>query len=323
MLNVCILGGLGYIGSHLLELLVPRQDIRIKVLDLELFGKDHVEHILQLSNVEYFRGNICNAADLSKVIRGSDVVIHLAGLVGDPACSIDKEITWLCNEQSSKIISSICNHYCVPFLIFVSTCSVYGASFSSDLLDEESKLNPVSLYAETKIISEDIFLSSFEGKCSILRFATVFGLSKRMRFDLVANLFTIKAVKEGRFQVFGGTQYRPFLHCHDAARSILTLLGSDWSLVDREIFNVSCENVAIRDLAILVRESLPNTLVEFISKKEDRRNYCVSSKKVKEVLGFEPLISLKEGIEEMGNKFLSSFNDWKSPKYYNHLVEIT
>jgi len=314
---VCLLGGFGYIGSHVVELLL-NQGYKVKVLDYLVFKKDHMKDYMD--RIDFYRGDIRDATDVAKAVCDSDAVVHLAGLVGDPACAIDEEKTWLCNNESSRIIADVCNHYNTKRFIFISSCSVYGASPSHVVLNEGSYLNPVSLYAKTKIDSEKIFLEMIEGDCAILRLATVFGYSRRMRFDLVVNKFTIEAVKEKKLQVFGGTQFRPFIHCQDVARAILTVLRSDSSKINRETFNVSVENINIRDLANLVATLVQNTEVEIVDKAEDDRNYRVSSEKISWLLGFNPTLSLKAGIKDLIDKIEKfKYNDWKSNKiYYNH-----
>ena len=145
MKTVAVLGGLGYIGSHLIHLL-SKEKIIVKILDLQLFGWKHLEKLLRKNkNISLIKGDIRDATDLSFVIKDADYVIHLAGLVGDPACSLDEDVTWLHNMASSEIITDVCNHYKIKKLIYASSCSVYGASPFDVMLNEGSYLNPVSI----------------------------------------------------------------------------------------------------------------------------------------------------------------------------------
>lgn len=324
MKTVAVLGGLGYIGSHLIHLL-SKENINVRILDLELFGRRHLDRLLRENKrITTVKGDIRDAGDLASVIRGSDFVIHLAGLVGDPACSIDEDVTWLHNMASSEIITDICNHYQVKRLIYSSSCSVYGASPSDITLNEGSHLNPVSLYAKTKIDSEKIMLSKFNGCCTVLRLATVFGWSDRMRFDLVANIFSIKAVKEKKIEVFGGKQYRPFVHCYDAAKAFKHILHfEDENKINGEVFNVSCESISIDKLASMFKDIVPGVDIQITDKKEDDRNYKVDSNKIQWLLGYEPYFDLRSGILDMLT-FIdeNGYGDWKTnSKYYNHLME--
>lgn len=323
METVVVLGGLGYIGSHLIHLL-DREQYRVRILDIELFGWNHMGRLLSLHNLIYHQtGDIRNAADLAGVIKDADYVIHLAGLVGDPACSLDEDVTWLHNMESSEIIVDICNHYKVKRLIYSSSCSVYGASPSDVTLNEGSYLNPVSVYAKTKIDSEKIMLDKFEGCSTVLRLATAFGWSDRMRFDLVANIFAIKAVKENKIEVFGGKQYRPFIHCYDAALAFLHVMKyPDERKLNGERFNVSCESISILELGKLFGELLPEIEVEITNKQEDGRNYKVDATKIEWLLGFEPHFNLREGILDMINFIRENgYNDWETNNiYYNHIL---
>lgn len=315
-MKVTVLGGAGYVGSHLVNILLDKK-IEVNVLDRLVFKNNQLENFKKNPLFNLFVGDIRNIRDLSKAINGSDVVIHLAGLVGDPSCQVDPEVTWSHNIESSVLISDVCNYYKVDRLLFASSCSVYGAAPSHILLNEGSYKNPVSLYAQSKIDSEKIFSEKFNGIYSTLRLATVFGYSPRMRFDLVINLFTIKGIKEQTISVFGGRQYRPFIHCYDVARAFDILLFSDEKLINREVFNVCCENYMIKDLARLV-STIVDCEVAYVAKKEDNRNYKVSSEKIEWLLGFKPEINVHDGIVEMSEKIKEfGFNDWKTDNYKN------
>jgi nucleoside-diphosphate-sugar epimerase len=316
MQTVAILGGAGYIGTHLIKLLLTH-GAKVKVLDRLIFGSEPINEFKNENNFELIVGDIRNIRDVSRAIKGSDIVIHLAGLVGDPACQVDEEITWSHNTESSVVIADVCNYYNVKRLIFASSCSVYGSASSDITLNEGSYKNPVSLYAKTKIESEQIFTEKFKGIYSALRLATVFGHSNRMRFDLVPNLFTIKAVKEGKISVFGGTQYRPFIHCFDAARAFYYLTIANGELIDREVFNVSVENYTITGLGSLIKD-ITGCEIEFVTQKEDNRNYKVSSEKIEWILGYKPTINVEDGIIEMVEKINEiGYNNWKDDVYKN------
>lgn len=321
MKSIVVLGGLGYIGSHLVKLLLDR-NYHVKILDGEFFGKDHIEELLRNTNCTYIKGDIRNSVSLAKIIKDADAIIHLAGLVGDPACSIDEDETWLSNTLSTGLIVDVANYYNIKKLIFASSCSVYGASPEKFILNEGSYLNPVSLYAKTKMGSEKILFEKFNGICTVLRLATVFGHSERMRFDLVANLFTVRAIKTGSIEVFGGTQYRPFIHCLDAAKAFLKTLEHKNSDIDREVFNICVENLTIRELGELVSTLIPGTKIKLVNTKEDNRNYKVSAEKAQWILDFVPLIGISNGILEMYDKLKNSFDDWKENKlYYNSVLK--
>jgi nucleoside-diphosphate-sugar epimerase len=319
-MKVAVLGGLGYIGSYVTTLLV-NEGHDVTILDCAFFGHSHLDDILNKPNCTFIQGDIRRVDDLARVLKGAECVIHLAGLVGDPACKLNEEQTWLYNVESSNLITDLCNYYNVKRLIFASSCSVYGAAPSDVLLNTGSYLNPVSLYAESKIQSETIFFEKVKNECIILRLSTVFGYSPRMRFDLVANLFTIKSLKEHKIQVYGGTAFRPFIHCIDAARAFVLIANYQGKRnINRQIFNVNVDNISIRDLGELVKNIVPDCLLELIEDKEDERNYKVSGQKIRWLLGFYPNYSLSGGIEVMVKTIEKyGFEDWNinKNKYVN------
>src|SRR5216110_3646785 len=193
--------------------------------------------------LEIVAGDICNLRDVSRAMRDVEGVIGLAAIVGDPACNLDPEETVNLNYASTKILAETCNFYGVRRLVFASSCSVYGAS-TQGLLTERSRLHPVSLYARTRVLSENImFDRRGEVEPVALRLATVFGLSPRMRFDLVVNTLTVRAVVDGKIAIFGGNQWRPNVHCRDAARAFIRALEAPAGLVAGEVFNVGGDDL--------------------------------------------------------------------------------
>jgi len=231
-------------------------------------------------------------------------VIHLGGLVGDPACSVDEYLTTEVNLTSTKIVCQIAKAAGVSRFIFASSCSVYGAQ--EEILDEESEGSPLSLYAKTKLASETIIqeLSSDSFTPVILRFATVFGLSGRTRFDLVVNLLAAKACVDKSMTVFGAEQIRPFIHVSDAANSILCAIKAPREEVHNEIFNIGSSdlNYTLLELANLIKKQVPDTDLS-IEETNDARNYNVSFQKAKSKLNFETKWTLEEGISQVVDKF--------------------
>ncbi len=314
MKNITILGGAGYIGSHLVKMLLDK-NYYVKVLDIGFFGFDHLP---KSEKLEIFQGDIRHAEDLSKSIKGSDAVIHLAGLVGDPACKVNPTETWLHNIESSEMIADVCNYYNIEKFIFASSCSVYGYAPEDIVLNEGSYLSPLSLYAKSKIDSEKIFTQKIKNIYSTLRLSTVFGFSDRMRFDLVANLFTMQGLYEKKIKIFGGKQYRPFVHCEDVASAFMLTLHTEKEYIDREVFNISNQNISIMELGKMISKIL-DVDYEVIKTKEDDRNYLVSSEKAKWLLKFNPKYDLELGIKNMVREINKrDFSLWKNnPKYSN------
>lgn len=321
-MNIVVTGGCGYIGCHLVDILLSSKKLNVKVIDKGSFGFNSLKNHFNNPRFELVKGDILHIDTLSSVIKDCDVVIHLAGIVGDPACSKDPELTWLINVESSNVLVDLCNYYKVKRLIFASSCSVYGWAPSYIMINEGSYVNPLSEYAKSKLESEKIFFSNLESTIpTSLRFGTIFGFSRRMRFDLVVNLFTVQAIKEKIINIFGGgSQKRAFLHCLDAARSITSVLFSEEKLVNREVFNVVGENKNIKEVAEIISEEIPGTNLNLVEQKEDDRSYQVCGIKSKWLLEYQPLISLREGIQEMIPQLKKNFSDWKTNSKYHNVM---
>ena len=205
---VLVTGAAGYIGSLLVRHLL-RLSYRVRALDSLIYGDAAIREVLGHPQLELIVGDARQHDVAAKAIEGVDAVVHLSALVGDPACAIDSDFTIETNFEAARSIGELAKCAGVPRLIFASSCSVYGAS--SGTLDESSDLNPVSLYAETKIVAERTLLATGDTGFApvVLRFATVYGMSPRPRFDLAVNLLTARATTEGQITVFGGDQWRP------------------------------------------------------------------------------------------------------------------
>jgi nucleoside-diphosphate-sugar epimerase len=297
--RVLVTGGAGYIGSHLTRMLLDR-GYQVRILDRFDYGRSGIEAIRH-PRLEVWQGDICNSRDVSRAVRDVDGVLALAAIVGDPACNLDPEETINLNYAATKILIEACNFYGGRRLVFASSCSVYGAS-DEGLLTEHSRLNPVSLYARTRVLSENIVFDRHgDVEPVVLRLATVFGLSPRMRFDLVVNTLTVRAVVDRKISVFGGQQWRPNVHCRDAARAFLMALEAPAGAVAGETFNVGGDalNHRIADLATMVARIVGDVEVIIQDDVPDPRNYRVSFEKIKRVVGFEPEFSVPAGIVEV------------------------
>jgi len=272
--------------------------------------------------LEIVKGDICDMKAVARGVRDTHGVIALAAIVGDPACNLDPEETVNFNYQATKILKEACTFYGVRRLVFASSCSVYGAN-SNGLLTERSRLNPVSLYARTRILSESIlFDRQGDVEPVVLRLATVFGASPRMRFDLVVNTLTARAVVEGKVTIFGGNQWRPHVHCHDAARAFVMALEAPAEAVAGEVFNVGASdlNMRILDLGKLVASSVGRAVDVVIGDNaQDPRDYRVGFDKIRSVLGFVPARSLEYGIREVADAIRSNpaLQSYQDPIYHN------
>jgi len=304
--KVLITGGAGYIGNYVVEE-VLNNGHAVRVLDSMLWGDRAVEPLCSNERLEVREGDIRHIEDLSYAIEGCDAVIHLAGIVGDPACGVNEQATQAVNVEATKSLVEVCKLHDIQRLVFASTCSVYGASELMEL-NEGSYLNPLSLYAESKIDSEEIILhethdmfSDNEITPTILRLGTIFGWSRRMRFDLVVNILTAKALLEDDIPVYGGEQYRPLVHVHDAARAFAAVLEAEEEKVNHQIFNVGDNdlNYQIKKVGRIVEENVDNAEVRFVEHKEDERTYRVSFDKINYILGWETQHDIADGVQEI------------------------
>lgn len=320
---VTVTGGAGYIGCHLVRQLLAK-GYQVRVIDTGLFG---FEGLPKDANVTLYPGTILDVTTLAHAFEGVDAVVHLAGLVGDPACSIDPVVTNIANVGGTRFVQTMATYCKVPRLIFASSCSVYGNL--ADVGREDGPVNPVSLYARTKLQSELELLSDYDLPVTILRFSTVYGLSERMRFDLVANLFTAQAVTEGVLTVRGSESWRPFVHVADVASAIVATIDAD-DRVRRQIYNVGGDemNKTIGDLARMVRSvTAPNYQDPVVINVEDAagdpRNYRVTFNKIRADLDWRPTVYAFSALSEMANYVFTEKVDYKQAKYHNHLLDLT
>ncbi len=320
--TVLVTGGAGYVGSHLCRHLL-KVGYRVVVLDKLLFGDSGIKDLYRNKNFKLIVGDIGNINTLIKAMQDVDSVVHLAGVVGDPACALDPIRTMEENHFATKALIDLCQHYRVSRFLFSSSCSVYGTSTSRS--GERSPLRPVSLYAKSKLYSERELLSAAGPNFHpiILRFGTLYGYSGRMRFDLVVNGMTAHAFFNKHITVDGGSQWRPLVHVDDAARALLAALKAPLEKVSGEIFNVgdNSENYRIVEIAEKVQKHLPGTRITHLNGVKDRRDYHVSFKKIRDVIGFRTRHSLSDSIREIVRMMRKGhFKDWRHRKYSNYLT---
>jgi len=318
--RVLITGGAGYVGSHLTRKLLEK-GYSVRVLDNFTYGEDGLEQYFAHPRLEIQRGDICNVRDISQAVQDVSTVIALAAIVGDPACRLSPEDTFNLNYESTKILIETCNFYGVERVLFASSCSVYGAS-NRRLLTERSPINPVSLYARTRILSENVlFDRAGNVEPVVFRLATVFGLSPRMRYDLVVNTLTVRAVVDHKITIMGGNQWRPNVHCQDVADAFVLAMEAPSHKVTGEIFNLGANrlNSTILELGELVAARVPEA--EFIIEDDavDPRDYRVDFSKLKRTLGFRPRFSIEEGISELieALEHQSHLCEYQNPIYHN------
>lgn len=298
-----VTGGAGYIGLMAVdELLSVGREVR--VLDVLLHGQTDHAQTLEDRGVELIRGDIRDGDARRRALDGVDSVVHLAAIVGDPACALDPEVSREVNVEGSRALAADARDAGVERLVFASTCSNYGRMSDPTVpVTEEGELAPVSLYAEQKVGIEQALLNGdfTPLKPICLRFATVYGVAPRMRFDLTVNEFTRDLFEDRDLEVFGEQFWRPYVHVRDAGRAVRTVLDTEPSKVTREVFNVgrSGENYRKLDLVEEIGRQTDKGNVTYVKKSEDPRDYKVSFDKIKAVLGFETTMTVPDGIGEV------------------------
>jgi len=321
--SVLVIGGAGYIGSALLPKLLAR-GYHVRLLDLFLFGMEPITKIVGHPNLEIIQADFRHVDRIVQAMKGVDDVIHLGAIVGDPACALDQELTVEVNLMATRMIAEVAKGCGIRRFCFASTCSVYGAN--DHMLDEWSELNPISLYARSKLASEKVLMQMADEFFSpvILRFGTVYGLSGRTRFDLVVNLLTARAIVDGKITVFGGGQWRPFLHVDDAALALMKAVEAPTDLIHGEVFNVGSneQNYQLAEAAQIIQSlvGLDGRFPEItdMGADTDIRNYRVDFTKITKILGFIPEWTLQEGIQQVIAALESGdVKDYRDPMYSN------
>lgn len=317
-MNVCVVGGAGYIGSVLCRQLLAKGH-SVRVLDNLLFGGESIVGLLPLGEFDFVYGDIRSQKDVLSAVENIDIVVNLAAMVGEHHCLTDPKAANDINYQGACELAEIALKKDINRLIFVSTCSNYGISKADELATEDSPLNPISLYAQTKVKAERFVLKLDKKRFSptVLRLATVFGLSPRMRFDLLVGELVKEAFLYGKLSVYKPHSWRPLISVEDVAEAIAAVIKAPLEKIRGEVFNVGIGNYQKIDLADLIQKEIP-TLKVHIQDKGDSRDYKVSFDKIKNVLGFVAKCSVEKGIKEIYKSLRwGVFKDPDSYRYTN------
>lgn len=296
--TILVTGGAGFIGSALVARLLSTER-RVRVFDPLLYGAGPLRSFSEHPRFELRTGSPLDAKAVAAGVDGANVVVHLGAIVGDAACALDPALTHAFNVDATQVLIEGANRGNVHRLIFASTCSVYGAGDRE--LDENAPLAPKSLYAASKIAGERLTLSARDAEPVVLRFGTVFGWSRRPRFDLVVNLLTAKAAAGEPISIHGGEQWRPFVHVDDVAAAIQLAIDAETSAIAGEVFNVGSarENRQLREIGDMIRELVPDARVDVEAGAIDHRDYRADFGKVATRLGFRPEWSLHAGVADV------------------------
>ncbi|MBU3957262.1 NAD(P)-dependent oxidoreductase [Patescibacteria group bacterium] len=314
--KILVTGGAGYVGS----ILVPRllnEGFKVRVVDFLMFGGESLLGVWGKKNFDFIKGDLREKRLVEKSLEGIHAVVHLAALVGQEACNFQPKVTQAINYEVTRMLADACRKKRIERFIFASTCSNYGIH-RAGLAQEDTPLDITSLYAETKVACEKYLQKTKTANFHpcILRLAMKFGLSPKMRFNLIVNDFAREAVLKNRVLVYGPQCWRAFTHVQDAADVYLTCLKAPLDKISGEVFNVGTQNYQKRQLLKLVKKYIPDVKVETIEEKKDLRDYRVDFTKIKKVLGFKPKKTVEEGFLEIKDALEKKiFTDPYDPKY--------
>lgn len=321
MRTVLVTGAAGYVGGVLARRLLA--DAETTVVGVDLCDMDHgaegVREILDHPRFTMVRADVRDTAALRTHLATSQAVVHLAAVVGDPAGRRDPERTRAINVRASEDLIAAGKEAGIGHFVFVSTCSNYGVSDSDTLVTEDGDLNPVSLYAETKVAVERALLADTELPATVCRFATVYGVAPRMRFDLTVNQFTIEALRDGVLEIYGEQFWRPYVHVEDAARAVELVLAEPETSIGR-VYNVgdSGENYTKGMMYELLRERLPELRAEWVEVDEDPRSYKVSFQRIADELGYSTTWDVPAGMDQIiAHARLGAFPDPGAARFRN------
>jgi len=307
--HILITGGAGYIGSILTSELL-RQNYRVTILDSLLFGGESIVPFLNHPNFHFVKTDVTESRAVRDAIKKDwqkpNAVIHLAGIVGFPACqAVGKQVSWKYNVEATKMVFEQASDLGVERFVFASTYSNYGLSPDGKAVNEETPLNPQSLYAETKIAGEEYLLSQKDATCAplLFRFATLYGISPRTRFDLIVNQFVLEAFTKRQLIIYQRGYSRSFVHIRDVVRGVIMGLEADNKKIRGQVFNLGTDNgnYTKSEIVNLILKRMPETIVEYkdMSFGGDMRDITVSFEKIKRVLGFETTLDVDDGVREV------------------------
>ena len=326
MRSILVTGGAGYVGSGLLNELLSKGYL-VTCVDNLMFGGESLLGLWHNKNFKFYNCDINDRVYFEKILLENkyDAVIHLAAIVGDPACKLYPDLAIKTNWDSSRWLIDKCKELGISKFIFASTCSNYGKMDDPEVyVDENSILAPVSLYAELKVKFENYMLSEMKKDDRFfptsLRFSTVYGLSPRMRFDLTVNEFTKDLALEKELVIFGEQFWRPYCHVKDFSNAFMIVLNSPNEKVAYNVFNVgdTRENYTKKMLVNEIKKVLPNSQIKYIVKNDDPRDYRVNCDKIKKELGFKISMTVPDGIMEIKKVIQENLiKDPEDQKYYN------
>lgn len=320
MQNVLLVGGAGYVGTELQRHLVLL-GYNVRVYDTLWYslGRWPIQSFPGANRIDYVEGDVRNLTLIRDSLKNIDACIHLACISNDPSYELDPLLAYEVNFEAFKKLIPIINSSSVKRFVFASSSSVYGVKKELNVTEELS-LEPLTDYSKYKVECERFLFDALDPKieATILRPSTVCGYSRRQRFDLVVNILTLSALRDGVIRVDGGDQFRPNLHIKDMLESYSLVLRANPEKINREIFNVAGENLTVNDIAQRVRALIgPSVAIEYLPVK-DARSYRVSGEKISKKLGFVPKYSVDDAISDIASSYKSGkYGDTNWSQYYN------
>lgn len=320
-MNVLVIGGAGYIGSVLTRQLLSAGD-EVTVLDNLRFGGESLVELQDDPRFTLIEGDLCDAATLDRALPGHEAVVLLAAIVGEPACNREPELAHRVNDVGAAGVIAAARRHGIPRFVFASTCSNYGVQAADQLVDESAPLQPISTYAQSKVAAEQSVLESASADfCgTVLRLSTAFGVSPRMRFDLMVSDFALAAVRDRKIVVFGEQFWRPFVHIADISSAIRLVLRQDAERVSGQVFNIGRNDNNLRkiDLAELVAREVPGTELEYVERNQDPRSYRVCFDRIEKALGYRAEWTVADGVREVVEQLQAQhWPDPAAPQFYN------
>jgi nucleoside-diphosphate-sugar epimerase len=324
--HVLIIGGAGYIGSVLTKKLLSK-GWKVMVLDKLLYDNGSVvADLMEDDGFSFKFGDFGNNDILTQVLNKITDVVLLASLVGDPICKKYPELARKINIDYPKNLLRRLNRKNIIRFIFTSTCSNYGLRPDNSIANEESELNPQSLYAETKIEIEKFILENaedFDYSSTILRLGTAFGISKRMRFDLTISEFTRNLALNNKLIVYDENTWRPYCHVSDISNTIIRVLEIQKEKINGQVFNIGCSNYTKKMIIESIKKFVNDPKIEYQKGGSDPRNFRVSFDKAHKILGFEPVLFPEDSIKQLVGSFRNNlYNDISERKNFYANFEL-
>lgn len=317
--KIFVTGGAGYVGAVLVPKLVAAGH-QVKVIDLYIYGADVLKGVEDNSRLTQVKGDIRDRDLLAQEIKGYDTVIHLACISNDPSYELNPALSKSINYDAFVDLVEISKQAGVGRFIYASSSSVYGIKDEPEVT-EDLPLTPLTDYSKFKAKCEEYLdgAATDDFVVTTIRPATVCGYSPRQRLDLTVNILTNHAVSRGKITVFGGEQKRPNLHIQDMTDLYLFLLDQPPEKIHRKIYNAGYQNYTVRELAEMVRDTLGDNIVIETTPTDDIRSYQVSSRKLKEELGFEARHTIQDAVRDLKRAFDAGLlpNSLEDIRYYN------